>query len=247
MPPHWLHAGPRSSPARRAGRTGGVSVNAAVGGFAAAGAGGAAAPGAPGAGPWVPPLPLPPLPVGGPGGGGAVAAAVAVAAVAVRGTGGVRAERGGGRLGGLPRADLLGEDPELLLRVDVEEARRQPAHDVVGHRLGERDLRVGGDPLRVEAHVAELLDERLERHAVLQRDRDRRRERVHHAAEGRALLADVGQEDLADRAVLVHAGGDVALMPADRELVRDRLALARHALARRADRGLGRGDRLGDA
>src|SRR5690242_16256050 len=33
MPPHWLHAGPRSSPTRRAGRTGGVSVRAEVGGW----------------------------------------------------------------------------------------------------------------------------------------------------------------------------------------------------------------------
>ncbi len=44
------------------------------------------------------------------------------------------------------------------------------------------------------------------------------------------------------RAVLVHAGGDVALVAADRELVRDRLALARHPLAARA----GLGERLAD-
>src|SRR3954452_18633448 len=30
MPPHWLHAGPRSSPARRAGTTGGLSVMASA-------------------------------------------------------------------------------------------------------------------------------------------------------------------------------------------------------------------------
>ena len=30
MPPHWLHAGPWSRPARRAGTTGGVSVNASA-------------------------------------------------------------------------------------------------------------------------------------------------------------------------------------------------------------------------
>src|ERR687891_690657 len=45
--------------------------------------------------------------------------------------------------------------------------------------------------------------------------RDRGRERVHQALDRRALFADVGQEDLADRAVLVHAGGDVALVAAD--------------------------------
>ena len=133
----------------------------------------------------------------------------------------------------LAGADLGGQDAELLLGVGVQEARGEPAHDVVGHRLRERDLRVRGDPFRLEAHVGELPHERLERHAVLQRDRDRRRERVHHAAEGRALLADVGEEDLADRAVLVHAGGDVALVAAERELVRERLALARHPAALR--------------
>ena len=58
-----------------------------------------------------------------------------------------------GLLGRLPGADLGREDAELLLGVGVEEARRQPAHDVVGHRLRERDLRVLGDPLGLEAHV----------------------------------------------------------------------------------------------
>ncbi len=62
----------------------------------------------------------------------------------------------------------------------------------------------------------------------MQRQGDRGRERVHHAAQRRALLADVGEEDLPDGAVLIHARGDVALVPADRELVGDRLALARH-------------------
>src|SRR5207248_10158248 len=88
-------------------------------------------------------------------------------------------------------------------------------------------------PLRVKAHVAELAHERLERYPVLEPDRDRGRERVHHAAQGRAVLADVGEEDLAQRAVLVLAGRDVALVPRDRELVRERLALARQAVALR--------------
>ena len=137
-------------------------------------------------------------------------------------------------LGYLLGAHLLRKDAELLLHVRVEEARRQPAHDVVGQRLRERDLRVRRHALRVEAHVAELAHERLERHAVLEADRDRGRERVHHPAQGRAVLADVGQEDLAQRAVLVAAGGDVALVAGDRELVRERLALARQPVARRA-------------
>src|SRR5450631_2699251 len=140
---------------------------------------------------------------------------------------------GAGRVGGAHRLDgvlrrLAGthrrrEDSQVLLGIHIQEARGQPAHDVVGHRLRERDLRVAGNALGLEAHVAELPYKRLERHAVLQRDRDGRREGVHHAAQRRALLADVGEEDLADAAVLVHAGGDVTLVAADRELVRDRL------------------------
>ena len=48
--------------------------------------------------------------------------------------------------------------------------------------------------------------------------------RVHQAGDGRAFLGH-GDEDLAGRAVLVLADGDVALVAADGELVRDRLAL----------------------
>ena len=173
MPPHWLQAGPRSRPIRRAGTTGGVSVRALTGPRCGCGRG-----------------------RGGRGRGERLGAAVAVG----------RAGRAAGRAGGvvladLAGADLRGEDAELLLGVGVQEARGEPAHDVVGHRLGERDLRVGGDPFRLEAHVGELAHQGLQRHAVLERDGDRRGERVHHAAEGRALLADVGQEDLPDRAV----------------------------------------------
>src|SRR5919109_1453715 len=80
----------------------------------------------------------------------------------------------------------------------------------------------------VRADVAELVDEHLKRHAVLEADRDRGRECVHQALDRRALLADVGEEDLADRAVRILAGGDVALLHPDSELVRDRLALLRH-------------------
>jgi hypothetical protein len=53
---------------------------------------------------------------------------------------------------------------------------------------------------RLEAHVRELRHERLERHAVLQRDRDRDRERVHDTGQGRPLLAEL-QEHLAQAVV----------------------------------------------
>src|SRR3712207_7487875 len=48
------------------------------------------------------------------------------------------------------------------------------------------------------SHVGELRDVGLERHSVLQPDRDRDREGVHDAGEGRALLRHL-DEHLADR------------------------------------------------
>ena len=212
MPPHCSQAGPRSRPDIFAGRTGGVSVIAAAARRPLAAAAFAVAP---------------PLPacrgrcraVGGAGGVG----------------GDAEAELRGLRF--LLGAHLRGHDPQFLERVGVlDEAARDPAHDVVGHRFGEGDLRVAGDALRLEAHVAELAHEVFERHAVLEAERDRRREGVHQPPHRRALLADVGEEDLADRAVLVFAGGDVALVAGDRELVGDRFALARHPFALRRQR-----------
>ena len=83
------------------------------------------------------------------------------------------------------------------------------------------DARVARQAGRLEVDAAELRDEVLERHAVLQRDRRQHGDGVHEAADGRAFLRDV-DEDLAGRALVVQADGDVALLLADAELVRDR-------------------------
>ena len=91
---------------------------------------------------------------------------------------------------------------------------------------------------RLEAHVRELRDVHLERHAVLQAQRDRDHERVHQAGEGRALLRDV-DEDVAGRAVVEDADVDVALVLADAELAADLGAVVRQAAALR------RGERAG--
>src|SRR5689334_7736755 len=48
-----------------------------------------------------------------------------------RGCGGVPEVRAGGRLRGLAGPDCWREYPELLLEIDIEEARCQPPHDVV--------------------------------------------------------------------------------------------------------------------
>src|SRR3712207_110371 len=72
---------------------------------------------------------------------------------------------------------------------------------------------------------SERLHELLERHPVLEPDRDRDREAVHQRAEGSAFLVHV-DEDLAERAVLVLAGAQVDLVPADHRLLGVALAAA---------------------
>ena len=78
--------------------------------------------------------------------------------------------------------------------------------------------------LRLEARERELIDVRLQRHAVLQADADAHGKAVHQAAEGRALLVHV-DEDLAERAVVVLAGAQEDLVPADARLLREAHAL----------------------
>ena len=104
------------------------------------------------------------------------------------------------------------------LAVAGDELHAQPAEDVVGDALGDRDVRVLGEPGRLEPAVGELVDEDLQRHAVLQADRDRRPEDVHQAADRRALLGH-RDEQLAGPAVGVEADVDVALVTLDVELV----------------------------
>src|SRR5579871_3443635 len=82
----------------------------------------------------------------------------------------------------------------------------------------------------LEARVDELVDEGLERHAILQADRNGQREAVHEAGERRTFLGHL-DEDFAGLAGFVHADGDVALVAADREFVRNGLALAGHLAA----------------
>ena len=71
----------------------------------------------------------------------------------------------------------------------------------------------------LEAREDEGVHELLERHAVLEPERDGDGEAVHEAAEGRAFLVHV-EEDLAQRAVLVLAGAEVDLVAAHHRLLR---------------------------
>src|SRR5581483_2496737 len=53
-----------------------------------------------------------------------------------------------------------------------QELRAQPAEDVIHDRLRVGNLLIAGPSARLKPHVAELVDEKLERHAVLQRVAD---------------------------------------------------------------------------
>src|SRR5439155_611634 len=128
-----------------------------------------------------------------------------------------------------PRPHLGREDPDLLLLVGCEELLAHPAEDVVDDRLRDADIRVVRLPARLEPHVRELRHVHLERHAVLEAERDRDHEGVHEAGERRAFLGDV-DKDVAGRPVLVEADVDVALVVADAELAADLLAVVRQPL-----------------
>src|SRR5688572_10306555 len=116
--------------------------------------------------------------------------------------------------------------------VALQVLHAEHAEDVVDDRGRELDVRVTGDhPVRLEARERELLDELLERYAVLQTDRHRHREAVHQRAEGSPLLVHV-DEDLAECAVLVLAGAQEHLVPADVGFLREASALLGQAHAR---------------
>lgn len=60
------------------------------------------------------------------------------------------------------------------LTVAGNELHPHPPEDVVGDALGDRDVRVLGEPGRLEPTVGELVDEDFQRDTVLQADRDGR-------------------------------------------------------------------------
>ena len=87
---------------------------------------------------------------------------------------------------------------------------------------------VVGPARRLVAHVLELLAQVLQRHAVLQGERNGCRKRIHQARDGRAFLRHL-DEDFAWLAVVVEAHRDVAFVAADGELVGERSALVGQA------------------
>ena len=105
-------------------------------------------------------------------------------------------------------------------RLVFEKAVAEEAEHVVHHRLGDRNLAVVRKTRRLEASVAEFVHQRLERNAVLERDRRHRRNRVHQARD-RASFLRHAQEDLARLSVFIEAHRQVTLMTRDGELMGD--------------------------
>ena len=79
-------------------------------------------------------------------------------------------------------------------------------------------------PARLKPRVRELFAEQLQRHAMLQRDRDCQRKAIHQPRDRRSFFGH-GDEQFARLSIRIEPDRDVALMVADFELVRDRSAL----------------------
>ena len=99
--------------------------------------------------------------------------------------------------------------------VAAEIRDRELSEDIVKDRGGVLDgvIALHG-ARRFKASEREGVNIFLERHAVLQADRDRDREIVHERAEGGALLVHV-DEDLPETAVAIFAGAEIDLAAAD--------------------------------
>ena len=66
----------------------------------------------------------------------------------------------------------------------LEEAKFQPAEDVIHEALGVADLLIAGPARRLKAHVRKLLAKHLERNAMLEADGDGCGDRVHQTGNG---------------------------------------------------------------
>ena len=65
-----------------------------------------------------------------------------------------------------------------------EDYEKESSSRTSGDSLGDRDFRVAGEARRLEADVRELVDQVVERHAVLEGDAHGSGEGVHQAADG---------------------------------------------------------------
>src|SRR3982074_1074546 len=102
----------------------------------------------------------------------------------------------GSRRAQRPRTQVV--EQQLLL--SAEEAELEPAEDVVHDRLGKANVSITRPPAGLEASMRKLLAEKFERHAMLQRDRNRQRKTVHQPRDGGAFFGHL-DEDFAGLAV----------------------------------------------
>lgn len=136
------------------------------------------------------------------------------------------------RLGG-GRGAMPVSRPDLGELRHAQVFKREHAEDIVDHAGRELDVRMPLDhPLRLEPREGERVHELLQRHAVLQAQTHRDRERVHQRPERGALFVHV-DKDLAQRPILVLAGAQVHLVPADPAFERDPAPLLGQASAGR--------------
>src|SRR5204863_29935 len=98
----------------------------------------------------------------------------------------------------------------------------------IHQRGGVPDLFHSRPSARLETGVTELVAEYLERHAVLQGQRDRRGEAVHQAGDRRTFFRR-GDEDLARSPVLVQPNCQIALISPNIEMMDNSLSLVRQA------------------
>src|SRR5437867_7479984 len=117
----------------------------------------------------------------------------------------------------------------LLQIVTTQVGDGQLAEDVINDRGGHLDVIIEFDrPVRLEPREQERFHELFQRHTMLEPQRDRDREAVHQAAEGRALLVHV-QEDLPQRPVGILTRPEVELVTADNSFLRVAEPPFRHA------------------
>ena len=115
--------------------------------------------------------------------------------------------------------------------VPAEIRDRELSKDIVKDRGGVLDRVIALHGARgFKSGEGEGVDIFLERHAILQADRDRDREIVHERAEGGALLVHV-DEDLPEAAVAIFAGAEIDLAAADAGFLGVAFAPVRQALA----------------
>src|SRR5437660_3681666 len=118
--------------------------------------------------------------------------------------------------------------------VTFDELAGQPAKDVIGNAGRVANVRILGKAAWLESLIGELLRERLERHAVLKRNRRQSADGVHQPTDGAAFLRH-GNEQFARLTVFVQANRDVTFMSRNLEPMRQRHARILDSMTERYD------------